>query len=262
MTKSIVITSGKGGVGKTTVATNLARRLAGFNFRVLVIDADFGLNNLDMAFGLERDVVYDLADVLDGRCRLKQALLQDKNFSNLYVLPSDKLYLSKNVTSESIKVAISVVGKLFDYVLIDSPAGIDDGFMRAVACADSALVVITPGAFSLRDADKVVSVLKSYKLDEIGLVVNRVRGDLLLNKKCFGWREIEEILKLEVVGVIPDSDEILEENGMPLPKRSNANRAFNILAKNIINNKKEIYDVTKKYRGFIGSIRRSLRGGV
>lgn len=262
MTKSIVITSGKGGVGKTTVATNLARRLATINFKVLVVDADFGLNNLDMSFGLERDVVYDLADVLDGRCRLKQALLQDKHLNNLYVLPSDKLYLKNPVTSESIKVAISVVGKLFDYIIIDSPAGIDEGFIRAIACADSALVVITPGAFSLRDADKVINVLKSYKMNEIGLVVNRVRGDLLLNKKCFDWREIEEVLKQEVVGVIPDSDEILEENGRPLPKKCEANKAFCMLAKNIINNRKDIFDATKKYRGFLGSIRRSLRGGI
>ena len=111
MTKSIVITSGKGGVGKTTVTTNLARRLAQQNYRVLVIDADFGLNNIDMAFGLEREVVYDLSDVLDGRCRLKQALLNDKYFANLYVLPSEKLYLSKTVSAESIKVAISVVAE-------------------------------------------------------------------------------------------------------------------------------------------------------
>ena len=262
MTKSIVITSGKGGVGKTTVTTNLARRLAQQNYRVLVIDADFGLNNIDMAFGLEREVVYDLSDVLDGRCRLKQALLNDKYFANLYVLPSEKLYLSKTVSAESIKVAISVVAKLFDYILIDSPAGIDDGFLRAVACADSALVVVTSGAFSLRDADKVISVLKSYKLDEIGIVINRVRGDLLLSKKCFGWREVEDILKQNVVGVIPDSDFLLEENGLPLPKRCDVSMAFNVLAKNIISNKKEVYDVTKKYRGFIGSIRRSLRGGV
>jgi septum site-determining protein MinD len=262
MAKTIVITSGKGGVGKTTIVTNMARRLAYLNYRVLVVDADFGLNNIDMAFGLEREVVYDLADVLDGKCRLKQALLQDKNFNNLYVLPSDKLYLSKNVTSESIKASILVVGKLFDYILIDSPAGIEDGFYRAVACADSALVVVTSGAFSLRDADKVISVLKSYKLDKIGIVVNKVRGDLLLNKKCFGWQEIEEILKQDVIGVIPDSDEVLFENGLPLPRRCEVSKAFNVLAKNVISDKKEIFDVTKKYRGFLGSIRRSLRGGV
>ncbi len=262
MAKKIVITSGKGGVGKTTVTANLGNALAAMGLSVALIDIDFGLNNLDVVMGVENKVVYDISDVLDGRCRVKQALVQDRTRKNLYVLPSNGLQANSPVNGQNIKLIIEGLAPLFDYILLDCPAGIDAGFHRAVSAADMAFVVTTPNLPSLRDADKVISILHSYQPDYIGLIVNRARGDLILGDKMMHPADIQMLLKTELLGVLPEEDTVFLSCGYALPPKSDSGKAYKILAKNVHTGSRRIFDVTGKYSGFFGSIRRSIKKSV
>lgn len=261
MARKIVITSGKGGVGKTTVTANLGVFLSSLGARVVMVDVDFGLNNLDVVMGVENKIVYDVSDVLSGRCRTKQALVQDNGRKNLFVLPSCGQNPTSAVSGQQLKLIIESLSPLFDYVLIDCPAGLDAGFHRAVACAEEAIVVSTPALTSLRDADKTVTVLKSYRLQSVGLVVNRVRGDLIMSEKMLLPRDIEELLKTDLIGVIPEEDAVFL-SGASLPKTSDAYKAYKMLAAKIHSGAGKIFDPTKKYSGFFGSIRRSIKRSV
>ena len=194
MARKIVITSGKGGVGKTTICANLGVALARLNQRVVLVDVDIGLNNLDVVTGIENKIVYDIVDVIENKCRIKQALVQDLNYPNLYILPSAHSYNKSQVTAENVKKVIDNLNDVFDFVLIDCPAGIDEPFKRAVCGADEAIVVVTPHLSSLRDADKVLMMLTGFNLDSVSLVVNRVRGDMILDKEMLDSNKIAEIL--------------------------------------------------------------------
>lgn len=258
MARKIVITSGKGGVGKTTVTANLGRFLASFGYRVALIDIDFGLNNLDVVMGLENNVVFDIFDVLEGRCRVRQALIQDFDRKNLFILPSNS-NRSQNVNGQNIKLIVESISNVFDFILLDCPAGIDVGFHRAVSSVDEAIIVTTPNLPSLRDADKVISLLKTYNLKKTGLVVNRLRGDLVLSDKMLLPKEIERILKTDLIGILPEEDSVFLSCGYNLSKNSESYKAYKILAQNIAKNNNRIIDLTSKYTGIIGSIRRGLK---
>ncbi len=262
MAKKIVVTSGKGGVGKTTVTANLGTALAALGLRVLLVDIDFGLNNLDVVLGVENKVCYNIYDVISGRCRIKQALVQSNDRKNLYILSSGAFDASSRISGQSIKLLLENLNNLFDYILIDCPAGIDIGFHRAVSCADKAIIVVTPNSTSLRDADKVVSVLKSYDLDSLALIVNRARGDLISCDKMMNPRDIEQLLKIELIGVLPEEDNVFLFSGYKLPKNTESHKCYKILAKNLYNNERKIFDVQKKYSGFFGSIRGSIKRKV
>lgn len=251
MMKSIVITSGKGGVGKTTVTACLGRAIADLGKRVVLIDADFGLNNLDVVLEKENRVVYDIADVIANKCRVRQALVECER--NLYLLPSAHGYLGEKVTAQNIRVILNSLAVTFDYVLVDCPAGIETGFSRAVGACESALVVTTPHISALRDANKVISLLTSYKIAPT-VVVNRVRGDLLADGKIPSKDEIESILKARVDGVIPETDGVYGFSEMP-------KKPFELLAKRLHFGTGEPLDPAANYRGFWGGIRRRLRGG-
>lgn len=262
MGRKIVITSGKGGVGKTTVTANLGRALAMQGLSVVLVDVDFGLNNLDVVVGVENKLTFDIMDVFEGRCRVKQALIQDDELKNLYVLPSFNVNSSTALGCQNIKLILDGVSKLFDFILIDCPAGIDIGFHKAVSCADEAIVVTSPNLTSLRDASKAISILNSYKLEKISLIVNRARGDLILNEKMILPIDIRDILKISLLGVLPEEDAIFLCSGYTLPKKTESYKAYKMIANNLINNKEKIYDVTNKYAGFLGSIKRSLRKNI
>lgn len=253
MARRIVVTSGKGGVGKTTVAANLAARLSQKGERVVLCDADFGLNNADVVAGVENRIVYDVVDVIEGRCRAKQALLKHPEFGNLYILASCHSAPERYVSPQALKLVLDALSPLYDFIIVDCPAGIDEGFHRAVATANEAIVVTTPALPAIRDADKVVTVLKSYALSSVSLVVNRVRGDMLVSGKILSPREIEELLKIPLLGVLPESDE-LSFGG--LTDRTNA---FKLLADNLLGGKKKIYNAAKKYTGLFGGLRRFWR---
>lgn len=253
MARKIVITSGKGGVGKTTVAVNLAARLAQKGQRVILCDADLGLNNVDVCAGIEHLVTYDIVDVIEGRCRAKQALVKHPKYGNLYLLTSSHSAPERYVSPQAIKLVLENLAPQFDFILIDCPAGIDDGFHRAVATADEAIVVTTPHISAIRDADKVITVLKSYHLNGISVVLNKVRGDLLMSGECLTPNEVAELLKTAVCGLLP------EEYGIYNGDLSEIHPAFRTLANNLMTGRKKLYDVTKKYSGFIGNIRRVLK---
>ena len=262
MARKIVITSGKGGVGKTTVTVNLGKALASLGLRVVMIDIDFGLNNLDVVAGVESKVLYDIKDIIDGRCRVKQALVQDNRNNNLYILSSGSVDTLASVNGQNVKLIIESLSSIFDYILIDCPAGIDVGFHRAVSCSDEAIIVTTPNLTSLRDADKVVSIIKSYMLKKIGVVVNRVRGDLIIDEKIMTPFEIKSLLKTELVGVLPEEDIVFLSAGYTLPNKSDSYRAYKILANNIHNESCKIFNTTHKYSGLFGSVRRSLKRNI
>lgn len=262
MAKKIVITSGKGGVGKTTVTANLGVNLSKVGFRVALVDLDFGLNNLDVVLGLENDVLYDLSDVFSGRCRVKQALIQHKLYPNLFILPSDKLKGYSNINGQNVKLILEKLTDIFDYILIDCPAGIDIGFHRAISCVDQAFVVATPNSTSLRDADKVISIVKSYNLDYLGLIINRVRGDLILDKKMMLPTDVQELLKVDLLGIIPEEDEIFLSLCGRLNKKTDCYKAYKTLAENVVTGRRKMFDATSKYSGFFGSIRRGLKKSI
>lgn len=264
MARKIVITSGKGGVGKTTITANLGFMLASTNKRVALFDVDIGLNNLDVVLGVENKVVYDIVDVIEGKCRPKQALIQHFEQSMLYIMPSSHLTNADRISSRDIKNVIDSLNDFFDYILIDCPAGIDLGFQRAVYSADEALVVCTPHISSIRDADKVVSILSSYKLSNVSVIVNRVRGDMILNNESFSVEDVAKMLKVPLVSAIPEDDDIstLSIIGRTVKKDSQSYRAFDLLASNINNNTRYIFNCTKKYSGLFGGIIRKLKKRV
>ena len=209
MARIIVLTSGKGGVGKTTVTANLGMHLAAKNFRVCMVDMDIGLNNLDVVMNMEDRVVYTMMDVIENRCRLKEALIQDDTYPLLYILSSGGLNQNLTIQISQIKKVISDLHELFDFVLIDCPAGIDAGFKRAVSCADEAIVVTTPHLSSIRDADKVITILTSYNIVSKRFVINRARGDLIQDKVMFDVYDIGKTLGIEFGGVIPEDDNVI-----------------------------------------------------
>lgn len=243
--RKIVVTSGKGGVGKTTVTASLGRAIADEGFRVVLVDGDVGLNNLDVVVGVESKVVFDMGDVLTGKCRLSQALLDDRE-SAVKVLPS--AVNNSVVTAQAFRGLIDGFSD-YDFVLIDCPAGIEDGFHRAVSAADEAVVVTTPSASAIRDADKVISLLGSYKLRDISLVVNRVRYDMVARGEMLGALDIGRLLRLPVVGIIPEDDCItLYQQLGRVPDFSMSEKSMRALADNIINFTKEVKEPMKKRR--------------
>ncbi len=223
MAKKIVITSGKGGVGKTTVCCNLGVQLARRGLRVLICDLDFGLNNVDVALGIENMVSYDVIDAIEGKCRARQTLVKHPRYPTLYALGSNRIP-KDYVSPQAVKVVLEALSPQFDFMLIDSPAGIDEGFHRAVNCADEALIVTTPRLFSMRDADRVFGILQSYRIPEVGLVVNMMRSDLLKRGETLTAEEISASLRLPVRAVIEEDDRLLLES---VCERS---RAFRLLS--------------------------------
>ncbi len=257
MAVKYVITSGKGGVGKTTLTANIGIKLAELGKRVAVVDGDLGLNNLDVLTGVEDKSMFDLSDVVSGKCRAKQALVESPLSKNLFVLPSAHTLTSPEISGQGIKNAIDCIDGLFDYIFIDCPAGIDLGFHRAVSCADKAIVVVTPTITSVRDADKVISILKSYALQSIEVLVNRIRGDLVLSGKSLSPDDVENTLKTVLLAVIPD-DDVLSSSGVG-GLLGESGRAIKNVALKITGKNCKPYDYLKKYTGFWGSIRKELK---
>ncbi len=263
MSRVIVLTSGKGGVGKTTVTANLGMHLANKNYRVCMIDMDIGLNNLDVVMNMEDRVMYTMIDVIEHKCRLKEALIQDDHFPLLYILSSGGLNQNLSIGLSQIKQVVNELSNLFDFVLIDCPAGIDAGFKRAVSCADEAIVITTPHLSSVRDADKVVTILTSYNIMNKRFVVNRARGDLIQDKVMIDVYDIGKTLNIDFGGVIPEDDKIIVNTSSDIQNYKIAcNRAFDILANNIIHNERKMFDCTYKYKGLFGSIKKLLKRSV
>lgn len=218
MSEVIVITSGKGGVGKTTTSANVGTGLAKLNKKVVLIDTDIGLRNLDVVMGLENRIVYNLVDVVEGNCRIKQALIKDKRYENLFLLPSAQTRDKSAVTPEQMKKLIDELKDDFDYILLDCPAGIEQGFKNAIAGADRALVVTTPEVSAIRDADRIIGLLEANEVKKVELVVNRIRMDMVKRGEMMSIDDVVDILAIGLIGAVPDDEHIVisTNQGEPL----------------------------------------------
>lgn len=209
MGEVIVITSGKGGVGKTTTTANIGVGLAILNKKVVVIDTDLGLRNLDVVMGLENRIVYNLVDVIEGNCRMKQALIKDKRYENLYLLPSAQTKDKTAVSPAQVRKLTEELAEEFDYVLVDCPAGIEQGFQNAIAGATRAIVVTTPEVSAIRDADRIIGLLEKNNINKIELIINRIRMDMVKRGDMMSVEDVTEILAINLLGAIPDDEQIV-----------------------------------------------------
>ncbi len=209
MGEVIVVTSGKGGVGKTTTTANLGTGLSLLGKKVVLIDTDIGLRNLDVVMGLENRIVYDLVDVIEGNCRLKQALIKDKRFEGLYLLPAAQTRDKSAVNPTQMVKLCEDLKREYDYILIDCPAGIEQGFKNAIAGADQAVVVTTPEVSAVRDADRIIGLLEAHEIKNPRLIVNRVRADMVKRGDMMSIDDIIDILAISLIGVVPDDENII-----------------------------------------------------
>ena len=209
MGEVIVVTSGKGGVGKTTTVANIGTGLAMLDKRTVVVDTDIGLRNLDVILGLENRIVYNLVDVINGKCRLKQALIKDKRHPELYLLPSAQTKDKSAVSPEQMIKLTEELREEFDFVLLDCPAGIEQGFRNAIAGADKALVFTTPEVSAIRDADRIIGLLEADGIQDIHLIINRLRPDMIARGDMMSVEDVVEILAVNLIGSILDDEQIV-----------------------------------------------------
>lgn len=261
MSRIIVITSGKGGVGKTTCTANLGMALAKLGRQVAVVDADFGLRNLDLLLGLENRIVYTAVEVLAGECRLEQALVKDKRQPRLVLLPAAQNRMKDAVSPDQMNTLVSELATRYDYILIDSPAGIEQGFQNAIAGAKEALIVSTPEIASVRDADRVVGLLEANGIKRIRLIVNRLRPAMVQANDMMSVQDVQEILAIPLIGVIPDDEKVIvsTNRGEPLvlsETNSLAGTAFDHIARRLEGQKIEFLDLNGQQDGFFSWFRK------
>lgn len=214
----IVVTSGKGGVGKTTTSANVGTGLAKLGKKVCLIDTDIGLRNLDVVMGLENRIVYNLVDVVEGNCRVKQALIRDKRHPGLYLMPSAQTRDKSAVTPGQMVKVIEHLKEQFDYIILDCPAGIEQGFQNAIAGADRALVVTTPEVSAIRDADRIIGLLEANGFKQMDLIINRLRMDMVRRGDMMSAQDVVDILAVPLIGIIPDDENVVisTNQGEPL----------------------------------------------
>ncbi|MFF0827340.1 septum site-determining protein MinD [Brevibacillus sp. NPDC003359] len=229
----IVVTSGKGGVGKTTTSANLGTALALLGQKVCMVDTDIGLRNLDVVMGLENRIIYDLVDVAEGACRLPQALIKDKRFDNLALLPAAQTKDKSAVTPEQMEEIVTQLKREYDYVIIDCPAGIEQGFRNAVAGADQAIVVTTPEKAAVRDADRIIGLLEREKIGMPKLVINRVRSHMVKNGDMLDVEDILDLLAIDLIGVVPDDDHVIKSANQGEPAVMNHESRASIAYRNV-----------------------------
>ena len=246
MSEVIVVTSGKGGVGKTTTSANVGTGLAKLNKKVVLIDTDIGLRNLDVVMGLENRIVYNLVDVIEGNCRIKQALIKDKRYPNLYLLPSAQTKDKNSVTEDQMKKLTEDLKEEFDYIILDCPAGIEQGFKNAIAGADRALVVTTPEVSAIRDADRIIGLLEANEIGRTDLIVNRLRMDMVKKGDMMSIEDVVDILSIDLIGAVPDDENIVISTNQGEPLVGNdtmAGKAYMNICKRILGEEIPIMDL-------------------
>ncbi len=260
----IVITSGKGGVGKTTTTANIGAGLASKGKKVLMIDTDIGLRNLDVVMGLENRIVYDLVDIIEGRCRSAQALIKDKRCANLSLIPAAQIRDKNDVNPEQMKELIEMLKPDFDYILIDCPAGIEQGFKNAISAADEAIIVTTPEISATRDADRIIGLLEASDIKNYKLIVNRIRMSMVKEGNMLSVDDMLDILAIDLLGVIPDDETIVisTNKGEPLVYKGDslAAQAYKNIVERIEGNEVELLNLEVK-NGFFDKIKKAFKRG-
>ena len=257
MGEAIVITSGKGGVGKTTTTANIGIGLAKEGKKVIVIDTDLGLRNLDVVMGLENRIVYNLVDVINGACRMKQALIRDSRYPELYLLPSAQTKDKTAVSPEQMRKLTEELKMDFDFILLDCPAGIEQGFQNAIAGADRAIVVTTPEVSAIRDADRIIGLLEAHGIRNHELIINKLRVDMVRRGDMMSVEDVTEILAVDLLGVIPDDEQVVvaTNQGEPIVgDDSVAGKAYENICLRILGSDIPIPDY-KQSRGFLSKFR-------
>lgn len=265
MSRIIVTTSGKGGVGKTTVTANLGMALARLGRKVVLVDADFGLRNLDLLLGLENRVVYTAVEVFSGECRLEQALVRDKRESGLVLLPAAQNRTKEAVNPDQMKQLVGDLSKVYDYVVIDCPAGIEMGFRNAIVAAEEALIVTTPEIAAVRDADRVVGLLEAQGVKRLHLILNRLRPTMVQANDMMSVQDVQELLAIPLIGVVPEDERVIvsTNRGEPLvlaETPSAAGIAFDNIARRLEGETVEFMDLNAAQNGIFSRIRNWLFG--
>lgn len=263
MGEAIVITSGKGGVGKTTTTANIGTALAAMGKKVVVVDGDTGLRNLDVLMGLENRIVFTLIDVIEERCRLKQALIKDKRFPNLFLLPTAQTRDKNDVPTDEMLRIVEQLKEDFDYVIIDCPAGIEQGFENAVVGADRAIIVVNPEVTSVRDADRVIGKLDAKGLEQHELLINRLNSEMVKKGDMLNINDIIETLSVKLIGVVPDDRNITvsTNRGEPivLDEKAFSGQAFKNIARRITGEEVPLMNLDDEQAGFLSSLFKLFR---
>jgi septum site-determining protein MinD len=267
MSRIIVVTSGKGGVGKTTSSANLGMALAKLGRKVVLVDADFGLRNLDLLLGLENRIVYTALEVIARECKLDQALVKDKRQPNLSLLAAPQTRNKTAITAAHMKALVEVLSRYFDYVLIDCPAGIESGFQHAIAGAKEAIVVTTPEISAVRDADRVVGLLEANRITDIKLILNRIRPAMVKNNDMMSVEDVLDILSVKLIGVIPDDEQVIvsTNKGEPLvlaDKPSLAGTAYMNVAKRLEGKEIEFLQLEVPPKGIFARLSNWISGNA
>jgi len=262
--KISTITSGKGGVGKTTTTANLAVSLADMGQKVVCIDSDIGLRNLDVVLGLENRIVYDLVDVVEERCRIRQAMIKDKHFNELYLIPAAQTR-DKNAVSPSDMVRVcDELRDDFDWVLIDSPAGIERGFRNAVAPADEVLVITNPDVSAIRDADRIIGIIEAEQKGPANLIINRLNPQMVKRGEMLDADDVIELLAVNLLGIIPEDEQVIISTNIGKPvvlePRSRAGQVFRNIARRMMGDDVPLMDLDYK-DDFFHKISRAFGGG-
>ncbi len=262
--KVITVTSGKGGVGKTTATANLGAALADFGHKVACVDGDIGLRNLDVVMGLENRIVYDLVDVVEGRCRLRQAMIRDKRLPELYLIPAAQTRDKSAVSPSDMVRLCDELRPECDWILIDSPAGIERGFRNAIAPADIVVVITNPEVSAVRDADRIIGLVEAEEKGPARLVINRIKPDMVRRGDMLAVDDILELLAVQLVGMVPDDDNVLTSTnrGTPvvLDGKSRAGLAFRNIARRLMGEEVPFLNLEDE-GGFFNRLTRLIRLG-
>ena len=263
MGEVIVITSGKGGVGKTTTTANVGAALALRGKKVVLVDTDIGLRNLDVVMGLENRIVYDIVDVVEGKCKLRQALIKDKRFTDLFLLPAAQTRDKSAVNEEQMRDLTMKLKEEFDFILIDCPAGIEQGFKNAIAGADRAIVVTNAEISSIRDADRIIGLLEASEIRNTELVINRLRPEMVKRGEMMDVEDILDLLSIDLIGVVPEDEYIITQTNKGEPAVSNkkapSGRAYVEIARRILGENVEVTIPGRKKEGFFDKFKKALK---
>ena len=253
-----VVTSGKGGVGKTTTTANIGTGLAALGNKVVLVDTDIGLRNLDVVLGLENRIVFDIVDVVEGNCRMRQALIRDKRIDGLHLLPAAQTKDKSAVVPEQMVTLCQELKNEFDYVIIDCPAGIEQGFRNAIAGAEKAIVITTPEVSAVRDADRIIGLLEAAELREPRLVINRIRHEMVKQGEMMGIDDIIDILAVSLLGIIPEDEMIVittnRGEAVVLDQNSRSGQAYRNIVRRITGEEVPIMDLEEK-KGLFSKIK-------